>query len=142
MDVYNGDFIETEGRRAGWPLEFLEKNLATTEVQRQAFTRAYRAGAPLVFGTDAAVYPHGQNARQFRIMVERGMTPLDAIKAATSRAARFMGWADRVGAVRTGLWGDLVAVRGDPLTDITVLERVEVVVKGGEVIVGPPLEPR
>jgi imidazolonepropionase-like amidohydrolase len=70
------------------------------------------------------------------------MSPLDAIKAATSRAARFMGWADRLGAVRPGLWGDLVAVRGDPLTDITVLERVEVVVKGGEVIVGPPLEPR
>lgn len=137
MDVYNGDYIESEGRRAGWPLEFLEKNLATTEVQRQGFTRAYRAGAPIVFGSDAAVYPHGLNARQFRIMVERGMTPMDAIKAATSRAAHFMGWADRVGAVTPGRWGDLIAVRGDPLADISVLERVQVVIKGGEVILAP-----
>ena len=140
MDVYNGDFIDTEGRRAGWPLEFIEKNLATTEVQRQAFARAYRAGAPIVFGTDAAVYPHGKNARQFRIMVERGMTPMDALKSATSRAAHFMGWADRVGSVTPGHWADLVAVRGDPLADMTILERVEVVVKGGEVIAGPPLK--
>jgi len=140
MDVYNGDFIATEGRRAGWPLEFLEKNLATTEAQREAFTRAFRAGAPIVFGTDAAVYPHGKNARQFRIMVERGMTPMEAVKAATSRAAHFMGWADRVGAVTPGHWADLIAVRGDPLADITSLERVEVVVKGGEVIAGPPLK--
>lgn len=131
MDVYNGDYIETEGRRMQWPEEFLRKNLETTEVQRQAFTAAVKAGAPIVYGTDSAVYPHGLNARQFPIMVARGMTPLQAIKAATSRAARFMGWSDRVGALETGRFGDLIAVRGDPLADITALQDVAVVIKGG-----------
>ncbi len=85
MDVYNGDYIATEGKRQGWPEEFLRKNEETTEAQRQGFTKAYRAGVPIVFGTDSAVYPHGDNAKQFRIMVERGMKPMDAIRAATSR---------------------------------------------------------
>ncbi|HRC87909.1 MAG TPA: amidohydrolase family protein, partial [Thermoanaerobaculia bacterium] len=88
MDVYNGDYIESEGRRQGWPEEFLRKNLETTEAQRQGFRRAWEAGAPIAFGTDAGVFPHGQNARQFRIMVERGMPPMAAILAATSVAAR------------------------------------------------------
>jgi imidazolonepropionase-like amidohydrolase len=131
MDVYNGSYIDTVGREEKWPEEFLRKNLETTEAQRQGFTRAHRAGIPIVYGTDAAVYPHGDNAKQFRIMVERGMTPMEAIKAATSVAARFMGWQDRTGSLTPGRYGDLIAVRGDPLADITVLERVDVVVKGG-----------
>jgi len=132
MDVYNGDYIDTEGRRQGWPAEFLQKNLDTTEAQRQAFSRAVQIGAPIVFATDAGVFPHGLNARQFRIMVERGMTPMQAIRAATGVAAEYMGWADRVGALTAGRYADLVAVRGDPLADITLLERVDVVLKGGE----------
>ena len=137
MDVYNGDYIDTEGRRQGWPAEFLQKNLDTTEVQRKAFTRAVALGVPIVYATDAGVFPHGLNARQFRIMVERGMTPMQAIRAATGVAAHHMGWGDRVGALAPGRYGDLIAVRGDPLRDITVLERVDVVVKGGAVAKAP-----
>lgn len=131
MDVYNGDYIDTEGRRQGWPEEFLRKNAETTEAQRQGFTRAHAAGVAIVYGTDAGVYPHGLNARQFPIMVERGMTPMEAIKAATSLAAHYMGWADRVGAVAPGRFGDVIAVKGDPLADIRQLQDVAVVVKGG-----------
>jgi imidazolonepropionase-like amidohydrolase len=131
MDVYNGDYINTEGRRQHWPEEFLRKNIETTEVQRQGFTRALAAGVPIVFGTDASVYPHGLNARQFPIMVARGMAPMQAIKSATSTAAHFMGWDDRVGRLAPGLFGDLIAVRGDPLRDIARLQQVQVVIKGG-----------
>jgi len=131
MDVYNGDYIDTEGRKQGWPEEFLRKNLETTEVQRQAFTRAHAAGVPIVYGTDAGVYPHGLNARQFPIMVQRGMTPMEAIKSATSVAASYMGWADRVGAIAPGKFGDVIAVQGDPLQDISVLQNVAVVIKNG-----------
>ena len=131
MDVYNGDYIDTEGRRQGWPEEFLRKNLETTEAQRQGFTKAHAAGAPIVYGTDAAVYPHGLNARQFPIMVNRGMTPMQAIQSATSVAATYMGWSDRVGALAPGRYGDLIAVRCAPLEDISCLQHVDVVVKGG-----------
>jgi imidazolonepropionase-like amidohydrolase len=131
MDVYNGDYIDTEGRRQGWPAEFLRKNLETTEIQRRAFTKAVRAGVPIVYATDAGVFPHGLNARQFKIMVERGMTPEQAIASATYVAARFMGWSASIGTLQEDKFGDLIAVRGDPLTDIRVLERVDVVIKGG-----------
>lgn len=131
MDIYNGDHIATVGKKEGWPEEFLRKNDETTEAQRQVFSRAYRAGVPIVYGTDAAVFPHGWNARQFRYMVDRGMAPMAAIKSATSVAARYMGWEDRVGALAPGRFGDLIAVVGDPTADITLLEDVAVVIKGG-----------
>jgi imidazolonepropionase-like amidohydrolase len=131
MDIYNGDYIDTVGREQHWPEEFLRKNVETTEVQRQGFTRAHAAGVPIVFGSDAAVFPHGLNARQFPIMVARGMTPMEAIKAASSAAARYMGWADRVGQLTVGRYGDLIAVKGDPLKDIARLQQVAVVIKGG-----------
>lgn len=131
LDVYNGDYIDTAGRRQGWPEEFLRKNLETTEAQRQGFRRALAAGVPIVFGTDAAVYPHGLNARQFAVMVSLGMSPMQAIRSATSVAARYMGWEDRVGSVAPGRYGDLIAVRGNPLDDIRALQDVAVVIKGG-----------
>jgi imidazolonepropionase-like amidohydrolase len=131
MDVYDGDYIDTVGREEKWPVEFLRKNVETTEAQRQGFTKAHAAGVPLVFGTDAAVYPHGLNARQFPIMVQRGMSPMEAIQSATSVAARYMGWDDRIGSLTAGRYGDLIAVKGDPLQDIGVLQHVDVVVKGG-----------
>jgi imidazolonepropionase-like amidohydrolase len=131
MDVYNGDYIDTEGRRAGWPEEFLRKNTETTEIQRLAFTKAVKAGVPIVFATDAGVFPHGLNARQFPIMVARGMTPMQAIQSATRVAAKFMGWGDRVGTIEPDKFGDVIAVQGDPLQDISVLQNVAVVVKGG-----------
>jgi imidazolonepropionase-like amidohydrolase len=131
MDVYNGDYIDTEGRAQGWPEEFLRKNIETTEAQRQGFTRAHRAGVAIVYGTDAAVYPHGLNARQFPVMVERGMSPMDAIKSATSVAARYMGLRDRIGRIAPGCYGDIIAVRRDPLADVRALQEVAVVIKGG-----------
>jgi imidazolonepropionase-like amidohydrolase len=137
MDVYNGDYIDTAGREQGWPEEFLRKNVETTEAQRQGFAQAHAAGVPIVYGTDAAVYPHGLNARQFRIMVQRGMTPMEAIQSATSVAARYLGWSDRVGAIEPGRYGDLIAVGCDPLADIGCLERVDAVVKGGLVFKRP-----
>jgi imidazolonepropionase-like amidohydrolase len=131
MDLYNGDYIATEGRAQGWPEEFLRKNDETIEEQRVVFTKAYKAGVPIIYGTDSAVYPHGDNARQFVIMVERGMAPMDAIKAATSLAAHYIGWGDRVGAIEPGRFGDLIAVRGNPLADVRVLQDIAVVIKGG-----------
>ena len=132
MDVYNGDYIDTEGRRQHWPEEFLRKNFETTEAQRQGFTRAHAAGVPIVYGTDAGVYPHGFNARQFPIMVQRGMTPMEAIKSATSVAAKYMNWSDRVGAIEVGRYGDVIAVKGNPLEDVTRLQNVVAVVKEGQ----------
>ena len=134
MDVYNGDYIDTEGRRANWPEEFLRKNIETTEIQRQAFTKAVKAGVPIVYATDAGVFPHGLNARQFPIMVARGMTPMQAVQSATSVAASYMGWEENVGSVEAGKFGDLIAVRGNPLVDIKLLQQVEVVIKGGLVL--------
>jgi imidazolonepropionase-like amidohydrolase len=131
MDVYNGDYIDTEGRAQKWPEEFLRKNLETTEIQRQAFTKAAKAGVPIVFGTDSAVYPHGLNARQFPIMVQRGMTPRQAIQSATEVASRFMGWDKDIGTIEVGKFGDIIAVRGNPLADIKVMQDVVAVVKGG-----------
>jgi imidazolonepropionase-like amidohydrolase len=131
MDVYNGDYIDSEGRRLQWPEEFLRKNVETTEIQRRAFTRAVKAGVPIVYGTDAGVFPHGLNARQFPVMVKRGMTPMQAIQSATSVAAHYMGWDESVGSVEAGKFGDIIAVRGNPLADITLLQNPEVVIKGG-----------
>jgi len=131
MDVYNGDYIDTEGRRMGWPEEFLRKNLETTAIQRQAFSKAVRAGVPMVFATDAGVFPHGLNARQFSFMVKNGMTTMQAIQSATSVAAHYMGRDADLGTLEVGKFGDLIAVPGNPLFDITTLEHVEVVIKGG-----------
>lgn len=131
MDVYNGDYISTVGREQGWPDEFIRKNDETTEAQRQVFTRAHDAGVTITYGTDSGVYPHGDNARQFVIMVQRGMSPMQAIMSATSIAAKVMGMDKDVGALEEGRLGDLVAVRGDVLSDVSLLQDVDVVVKGG-----------
>jgi len=93
-----------------------------------------RAGVKVAFGTDAAVYPHGENAHEFAAMVRRGLTPLQAIQAATVNAADLLGWADRVGTLEAGRFADLIAVDGDPLADVAVLERVPFVMKGGQVV--------
>ncbi len=88
----------------------------------------------VAFGTDAAVYPHGLNAHEFAVMVRLGLTPLQAIQAATVNAADLLGWAGKVGTLETGAWADMVAVDGDPLKDVTTLEHVKFVMKGGEVV--------
>ena len=138
MDIGAGDWMMEAGREQGWVEEFQRKVEETTQVQRESFRRAYEAGATLVYGTDVAIYPHGMQAMQFPYMVEWGMTPMEAIQSATSVAARYMDWEDRVGAVQPGLYGDLIAVKGSPLEDIAILEHVEAVVKGGLVFKAPP----
>lgn len=134
MDVFNGDWIDEEGTRAGWPEEYLRKNRETTEIQREYFARAVKMGVPLAFGTDAGVYPHGMNARQFAYMVRYGMTPLQAIRSATIEAAKLIGHADELGSLAPGKYADLIAVTGDPLADVRALETVAHVIKGGALI--------
>ncbi|MEI6419253.1 MAG: amidohydrolase family protein [Sphingomonadales bacterium] len=136
MDIYNDDYILAEGERNGVPEENLAKERAIGLKQRQTFQAAVKAGATMVFGTDAGVYPHGQNARQFAKQVEWGLSPLEAIRTATLNAARYLGQSADVGSLAPGHWGDVIAVAGNPLQDVRVLEKVAVVVKGGQVVKG------
>ena len=131
MDVYNGTYTENVGREQNYPEHIMQRNFDTTEAQRVVFEKAYALGIPITYGTDAAVLPHDMGGWQFGIMVERGMAPMDAMRSAMSVAARHMGWEDEVGAVRPGLYGVLIAVRGNPLDDQEVMKDIEVVVKGG-----------
>jgi len=133
MDIYNDDYILAEYGRKGYPEKIMNKERQVGRVQRENFKKALGAGAKMAFGTDAGVYPHGLNARQFATMVEWGMTPAQAIRAATSSAADLLGWSDRVGSVQPGRFADLVAVSGNPLEDITTLQHVAFVMKGGVV---------
>ncbi|WP_428028207.1 amidohydrolase family protein [Altererythrobacter sp.] len=134
MDVFNGDYIDEVGTAEGWPEEYLRKNRETTQIQRDNFRRAVEMGVPLAFGSDSGVYPHGINARQFGYMVANGMTPLQAIRAATLSAAEVIGHQDELGSIAAGKLADLIAVSGDPLADVTVLEHVAHVMKGGELV--------
>ncbi|HEY4633797.1 MAG TPA: amidohydrolase family protein, partial [Candidatus Limnocylindrales bacterium] len=135
-DLYDGDFIAREGRRAGWPAETLRKNDETTDAQRAGFRKAVEAGVRIAFGTDSGVYPHGRNAIQLAYYVRYGLSPLAAIRSATLWAARCIGWSDRVGALEPGRLADLVAIDGDPLDDVALLERPAAVVKGGVLVGG------
>ena len=133
MDIYNDDYILAEYGRKGYPEKIMNKERQVGRVQRENFKKALGAGAKMAFGTDAGVYPHGQNARQFATMVEWGMTPDQAIRSATSSAADLLGWSDRVGSVQPGRFADLVAVSGNPLEDVSTLQHVAFVMKGGVV---------
>jgi imidazolonepropionase-like amidohydrolase len=133
FDIYNDDYILQEGAKAGMLPESIEKEKKVGRLQRENFRKAFQAGAKMAFGTDAGVYPHGDNAKQFSKMVEWGMKPIDAIQAATINAADLMGWKDKVGALETGHYADIVAVKGDPLADVKVLEAPVFVMKGGVV---------
>jgi imidazolonepropionase-like amidohydrolase len=134
MDIYNDDFILQEGARAGMLPESLEKEKIVGQLQRDNYRKAFRAGVRMAFGTDAGVYPHGDNARQFFYMVKYGMTPMQAIQAATINGADLLGWKDRIGSVTPGKYADLIAVSGDPLADPAELTRVKFVMKGGAVV--------
>jgi len=136
-DIYNGDYIEEVGTREHWPEEILRKNRETTQTQRNGFAKAVKAGVSIAFGTDAGVYPHGDNARQFAYMVKYGLTPMQAIRAATLDAARVLGHESQFGSISAGKSADLVAVAGDPLADIRTLEHVKAVIARGEAICGP-----
>ncbi|MFW2349721.1 amidohydrolase family protein [Qipengyuania sp.] len=134
MDVFNGDWIDEVGTREGWPEEYLRKNRETTQIQRDNFRRAVEMGVPLAFGSDAGVYPHGLNARQFAYMVANGMTPAQAIRAATLSAATVIGHEDELGSIAPGKYADLIAVTVDPLDDVSALETVAHVMQGGELV--------
>jgi imidazolonepropionase-like amidohydrolase len=134
MDIYNGDYIDREGRAQGWPEEYLRKNRETTDVQRGVFRRAVALGVIIGYGTDAGVYPHGQNGKQFAYMVRYGMTPMQAIKSATSVAATIIGADTDIGAIKAGRYADLIAVANDPLVDIAILEHPAHVMQGGRLI--------
>ena len=136
MDIYNDDYILATGTSNGTEQESIDKEKAIGLKQRQTFQRAVRAGVRMLFGTDAGVYPHGDNGKQFAKMVQWGMTPLQAIQAATRNAAEALAKTGDVGAIEVGRYGDLVAVRGDPLTNVALLEHVDAVVKGGSLVKG------
>jgi len=131
MDIYNDDYILATGTANGTEQESLDKEKEIGLKQRQTFRRAVKAGVPMIFGSDAGVYPHGDNGKQFAKMVEWGMTPLQAIQAATMNAAQALDRTKDVGAIAVGRYGDIVAVTGDPLSDVRLLERPSAVIKGG-----------
>jgi imidazolonepropionase-like amidohydrolase len=134
MDIYNGDYIDDIGTKEGWPEEYLRKNRETTDVQRVGFMKAVKRGVKLAYGTDSGVYPHGQNAKQFAYMVRYGMTPMQAIQSATIRAAELLGKEKMLGAIAAGRFADLVAVKENPLANITALEHVALVMKDGKIV--------
>ena len=131
MDIYNTDYTQSEGRRNGVLEDNLRKDREIGDLQRENFRRAYLAGVKMVFGTDAGIFPHGDNAKQFAVMVRYGMPPIDAIRSATINAADALGRNDR-GVLEAGHLADLIAVPGDPTQDVTRLEHVEFVMKGGQ----------
>jgi imidazolonepropionase-like amidohydrolase len=137
MDIYDDDYILAEGEKNGVFKESLEKERTIGLKQRQTFQAAVKAGVKMIFGTDAGVYPNGYNARQFVTMVKWGMTPMQAIQAATVNAADALGRAGDVGAIAVGRYGDLIAVAGDPLADVARLQSVAFVMKGGDIIKMP-----
>src|SRR5499433_161574 len=133
FDIYNDDFILQEGAKAGMLPESIEKEKKIGRRERENFRRAFQAGAKMAFGTDSGVYPHGDNAKQFAKMVEWGMKPIDAIQAATINAADLLGLAGKAGSIESGYYADIVAVDGNPLENVAVLEKVRFVMKGGSV---------
>ncbi len=134
MDVYDDDYILAEGERNGTFKESLEKERKIGLLQRQNFKAAHEAGVKMIFGTDGGVYPNGDNGKQFATMVQWGMTPMQAVQAATVTAAEALGRSADVGAVAVGRYGDLIAVDGDPMADVTLLQKVSFVMKGGAVM--------
>jgi len=135
MDIYNDDYILAEGAKVGILPESLKKERMIGQAQRDSFARAVKAGVKMVFGTDAGVYPHGDNAGQFAYMVKYGMKPIEAIRAATINAADMLGAVKGsssrdVGLLAPGRFADMIGVAGDPLNDVRVLENVAVVIKG------------
>ena len=132
--LYLMDWFYENAEKIGTPPELIAKARVVMPAARKNVQRAFAAGVKVGFGTDAAVYPHGLNAREFAVYVKLGMTPLAAIQTATVNDADLLGWSDRVGTVEAGKFADLIAVDGDPLADVTTLERVRFVMKGGEVV--------
>jgi imidazolonepropionase-like amidohydrolase len=136
MDIYNTDYTQAEGKKNGVLEDNMRKDREIAEVQRQGFKRAHAAGAKMIFGTDAGIYPHGDNAKQFATMVRYGMTPIEAIQSATINASQALARKD-LGVIEKDRWADIIAVKGDPTSDVTLLQTVNFVMKGGEVVKSP-----
>lgn len=134
MDIYNTEYTQAEGRKNGVLEDNLRKDREIAQIQRDGFRAAHKAGVKMVFASDAGVMPHAEVGKQFRVMVEYGMTPMDAIRAATRSAAEALGRESDVGAIATGRYGDLIAVAGDPTADVTLLANVPFVMKGGDIV--------
>jgi len=132
--IYLIYWVQENMNRVGVADFFRKKLIEVGKVSFENMAKAMRSGVKIAFGTDAGVFPHGLNARQFAYYVRMGMTPLQAIQSATLSAADLMAWSDRVGSLEPGHYADLIAVQGDPLKDITELERVKFVMKGGVVV--------
>jgi imidazolonepropionase-like amidohydrolase len=133
-DIYNDDYILAEFSRLGYPAKILEKERLVGQTQRENFRKAVRAGVKVAYGTDAGVYPHGGNAKQFVHMVRWGMTPMMAIQSATVNAADLLGLGGKIGSIEVGKEADIVAVEGDPLADVSVLEtKMRFVMRSGVV---------
>lgn len=133
MDIYDEECIQAGATTGQTPADFLQHDADLGRIQRQNFGKAVRAGVKMAFGTDAGVCAYGTSGKQFAFMVKYGMTPMQAIQAATSNAADLLGHATEVGSIKPGKYADLIAVSGDPLKDISLLERVEFVMKDGKV---------
>jgi imidazolonepropionase-like amidohydrolase len=136
MDIKNTDYTQAEGRKNGELEENIRKDREIGQVQRDNFRKAHQAGVRMVFGSDAGVMPHSMVGQQFAVMVEYGMTPLQAIQAATRNGAEALGRDRDLGAIAVGRYGDLIAVTGDPTQNVRLLEKPDAVVKGGVLI--PP----
>ena len=134
MDIYTTEYILAEGEKAGILQESLDKERTVGKTQRASFTKALEAGVKMVFGSDAGVYPHGDNGKQFSRMVQFGMTELQALQAATINAATLLQQQQQLGSLEVGKLADIIAVSGDPLNDIRVMEKVSFVMKNGEIV--------
>ena len=132
--LYLGDWFMENAEKNRVPDFLLVKAKAVMPAARKNVAHAFASGVKVAFGTDAAVYPHGLNAHEFGVMVKLGLTPLQAIQAATVNDADLLGWSDKVGTIEAGKWADIIVVDGDPLKDVTTLEHVKLVMKGGEVV--------
>jgi len=132
--LYLADWFLEHAEQVHVPPEMIAKGRTVMVAARKNVAHAFASGVKVAFGTDAAVYPHGLNAHEFAVMVKLGMSPLQSIQAATINAADLLGWSDKIGALEPGKWGDIIAVDGDPLQDVTTLEHVKLVMKGGEVV--------
>jgi len=136
LDIYNTEYTLEMGAANGVPEENINKEREVGTIQRQSFTLAVEMGAKVVFATDSGVYPHGDNGKQFARAVRFGMTPSQALMSATSLTAELLGWEDKVGAIEPGMFADIIAVNGNPLEDISEMENVDFVMKGGVVYKG------
>jgi len=132
--LYLADWFLEHAEQVHVPPEMIAKGRTVMAAARKNVAHAFASGVKVAFGTDAAVYPHGLNAHEFAVMVKLGMSPLQSIQAATINVADLLGWSDKIGGLEPGKWGDIIAVDGDPLQDVTTLEHVKFVMKGGEVV--------